>query len=164
VFWSTGTAVVLPLGEVVVEGYKTTVKAKSNNATTTVTSKTITDRPNASFLQTLQGQIAGLNIATGSGQPGANTSVLLRGLGSINGNSEPLYVVDGVMMNVDNFRSLNPNDIETVSVLKDAGATAIYGNRGSNGVIVIKTRRADFKSKLKITYSSTTGFTEIQQN
>lgn len=154
----------IQLGEVVVEGYKTTVKAKSNNATTTVTSKTITDRPNASFLQTLQGQIAGLNIATGSGQPGANTSVLLRGLGSINGNSEPLYVVDGVMMNVDNFRSLNPNDIETVSVLKDAGATAIYGNRGSNGVIVIKTRRADFKSKLKITYSSTTGFTEIQQN
>jgi Ca-activated chloride channel family protein len=108
---------------------------------TTVTSKTIEGRPNASFVQTLQGQAPGLNITTGSGQPGnTNTTVVLRGVGSINGNIEPLYVIDGVPQNSDNFRKLNPNDITNVSVLKDASATSIYGNRGSNGVIIVTTK------------------------
>lgn len=108
---------------------------------TTVTSKTIEGRPNASFVQTLQGQVPGLNITTGSGQPGnTNTTVVLRGVGSINGNIEPLYVIDGVPQNSDNFRKLNPNDITNVSVLKDASATSIYGNRGSNGVIIVTTK------------------------
>src|SRR5690606_17574877 len=115
--------------------------------------KTIEGRPNASFIQTLQGQVPGLNIATGSGQPGANnTTVILRGLGSITGSVEPLYVIDGVPMSSDRFRSLNPNDIESINVLKDAGATAIYGNRGANGVIVITTKRASFDSALSVKY------------
>jgi len=104
-----------------------------------------------------------LNISTGSGQPGANSTVILRGLGSINGNVEPLYVIDGVPLNTDNFRSLNTNDIESLSVLKDAGATAIYGNRGANGVIVITTKKGGYESPLTIKYSSTTGFTELQK-
>jgi TonB-linked SusC/RagA family outer membrane protein len=153
------------LDAVVVEAYRTTSQKKSNIASTTVTSKTIEGRPNASFVQTLQGQIPGLNITTGSGQPGANnTTVILRGVGSINGNIEPLYVIDGVPQNSDNFRSINPNDIESVSVLKDAGATSIYGNRGANGVIIVKTKRGSYDSKLQIKYTGTTGFSKMQTN
>jgi len=150
---------------VVVTTYKTTSKAENATAVSTVTSKTIEGRPNASFIQTLQGQVPGLNIATGSGQPGDNnTTVILRGVGSINGNIEPLYVIDGVPMSSDRFRSLNPNDIESVTVLKDAGATAIYGNRGANGVIDIKTKNASFDSSLAIKYVGTTGLSTIQDN
>jgi TonB-linked SusC/RagA family outer membrane protein len=153
------------LDDVVVEAYRTSSKERSNIASTTVTSKTIENRPNASFVQTLQGQIPGLNISTGSGQPGANnTTVILRGVGSINGNIEPLYVIDGVPQSNDNFRSINPADIESVSVLKDAGATSIYGNRGANGVIIVKTKRGGYNSKLSIKYSGLTGFSTMQNN
>jgi len=152
------------LDDVIVEAYRTTTRATTNIAVTTVTSKTIEGRPNANFIQTLQGQVPGLNISTGSGQPGANSTVILRGIGSINGNVEPLYVIDGVPLNGDNFRSINPNDIESVSVLKDAGATSIYGNRGSNGVIIVKTKRGSFNSSLNIKYTGTTSFTTMQDN
>lgn len=152
------------LDDVVVEAYRNTTKRTSNIAVTTVTSKTIEGRPNANFIQTLQGQVPGLNISTGSGQPGANSTVILRGYGSINGNVEPLYVIDGVPLNSDNFRSINPNDIESVSVLKDAGATSIYGNRGANGVIIVKTKRGSFNSSLNIKYTGNTSFTVMQDN
>ncbi len=156
---------VTTLGEVVVEAYRTTAKAKSNIASTTVSAKTIEGRPNASFVQTLQAQVPGLNIATGSGSPGsANTTIILRGVGSVNGNIEPLFVIDGVPANQVNFRSINPNDIESVSVLKDAAATSIYGNRGANGVIVVKTKRGTFDSKLNVRYSVVTGFTSLQDH
>ena len=149
---------------VIVEGYKQTSRVKSSNAVVTVSAEAIQDRPNANFMQTLQGQVAGLQIATGSGQPGANSTVILRGRGSINGNVEPLYIIDGVQMNTDNFRSINPNEIESVSVLKDAGATAIYGNRGGNGVIIVTTKGSKFKQKLKVEYTGVTGVTNIQSN
>src|SRR5690606_21748270 len=145
--------------------YRTVSKEKSAVAATTVTSKTIEGRPNASFLQTLQGQIPGLNIATGSGQPGSSdTQGLLRGLGSINGNVQPLYIIDGVPMSSDRFRSINPNDIENITVLKDAGATAIYGNRGANGVIVVTTKNASFDSALSVKYVGTVGVSSLQEN
>ncbi len=153
------------LDEIVLDTYRTTSKEQSSIAASTVTSKTIEGRPNASFIQTLQGQVPGLNISTGSGQPGDNNStVILRGLGSINGSVEPLYVIDGVPMSSDRFRSLNPNDIENVSVLKDAGATAIYGNRGANGVIVVTTKSASFDSSLSIKYVGTTTLSTLQDN
>lgn len=147
-------------------GYtRTATRATSNVAVSTVTSKTIEGRPNASFVQTLQGQIPGLNISTGSGQPGSsNTLVILRGIGSINGNVEPLYVIDGMPMSSANFRSLNPNDIDAISVLKDAGATSIYGNRGANGVIIVKTKRGSFDSDLSVRYIATTGFSQMQSH
>lgn len=136
------------LAEVVVDSYRTT--SKSNTAASTVTSKTIEGRPNASFIQTLQGQVPGLNIATGSGQPGSsNTTVVLRGIGSINGSTEPLYVIDGVPVSAERFRALNPNDIESVTVLKDSISAAIYGNRGANGVIKIDTQQTDKSKKRK---------------
>ncbi len=136
------------LAEIVVDSYRTT--SKSNTAASTVTSKTIEGRPNASFIQTLQGQVPGLNIATGSGQPGSsNTTVVLRGIGSINGSTEPLYVIDGVPVSAERFRALNPNDIESVTVLKDSISAAIYGNRGANGVIKIDTQQTDQSKKRK---------------
>jgi len=155
----------LKLEEVVVEGYRTTTKASTIVAQTTVTAKTIENRPNASFVNTLQGQVAGLNIATGTGQPGSKGSVVLRGLGSIYGNTDPLYVIDGFPTNSDNFRSLNPNDIESTTVLKDAAAISIYGSRGANGVIVIKTKKGGSgDAKTVFRYSSNTGYVQLQQS
>lgn len=104
-------------------------------------------RPNASFIETLQSQVAGLNVTTGTGQPGANGTVILRGIASLNGNIEPLYVVDGIPLGATTLKSLSTDDIESINVLKDASATALYGNRGANGVIVIKTKGSDGKPK-----------------
>jgi TonB-linked SusC/RagA family outer membrane protein len=150
---------------VVIEGYKTTTKATTNIASTTVSSKTIENRPNASFINTLQGQVAGLNIATGNGQPGSKGTVIIRGVGTINGTSDPLYVIDGFPTNSDNFRSVNPNDIESLTVLKDAAATSVYGNRGANGVIVVKTKKGSMgDSKTIFRYSTNTGIVQLQQS
>ena len=152
------------LGAVVVQAYRTTTREKSNISQTTVTAKTIEARPNASFIQTLQGQVPGLNISTGSGQPGSNSQVILRGIGSINGKIEPLFVIDGVPLDADNFRSLNPDDIESITVLKDAGATSIYGNRGANGAIVVTTKKGSFDGSSSIKYTVNTGFTSLQND
>lgn len=153
------------LGELVIDQYRTISKPKSTTSSSVVTSKTIEGRPNASFVQTLQGQVPGLNIATGSGQPGtANTSIILRGPGSINGNTEPLFVIDGVPMESSNFRSINQNDIENVTVLKDAGATSIYGNRGANGVIVVTTKGASFEQDLQVRYMGLTKVSSLQNH
>ncbi|MGB5377236.1 SusC/RagA family TonB-linked outer membrane protein [Muriicola sp.] len=153
------------LQEVVVQGYRNSTKEKSSIASVTINAdETIQNRPNASFVQTLSGQVAGLNITTNSGQPGASSNVNLRGVTSINGNTQPLYIIDGVPVDQDNFRSLNPQDIASVSVLKDAGATAIYGNRGANGVIVIKTRQGTYNSGLQVNYTGILSFNTLQDN
>ena len=150
--------------EVVVEGYRTTTKTKSVAASQTVNAKTIENRPNANVLNTLQGQLAGVNITASTGQPGAKPTVLIRGNGTYSGNTDPLYVIDGFPTNADNFRSINPNDIESVTVLKDASATSQYGNRASNGVIVITTKRPSLgQAKSVFRYSSNYG-TAILQN
>lgn len=154
----------LELGEVVITGYGTSTKEKASIATTTVSADKIAARPNASVVQTLSGQVAGLNITTTSGQPGANSTVNLRGVSSINGDTEPLFIIDGTPVDQDNFRSLNPNEIESISVLKDAGATAIYGNRGANGVIIIKTKSGGYELPLTVNYTGIAQFSEIQGN
>ncbi len=126
------------------------VKANDiNKAVTTISSETIKRKPNVSFVQSLQGQIPGLNITTGNGEPGSNTSVVLRGNSSLDGNPEPLYIIDGIPSSLNVFRNINPNDIQSVSVLKDEGATSIYGNRGANGVIVVNTKKSLTKRQLK---------------
>ena len=152
------------LDEVVVTGYATQTRAKSSVSTVRVTAETIENRPNASFVQTLAGQVPGLNITTSSGQPGANSLVQLRGVASINGDTEPLFIIDGTPVDQDNFRSLNPQDIASIDVLKDAGATSIYGNRGANGVIVIKTRQGSFNQGLRINYQGFMSFSSLQDN
>ncbi|SCY40384.1 TonB-dependent outer membrane receptor, SusC/RagA subfamily, signature region [Nonlabens sp. Hel1_33_55] len=118
------------LDAVVVQAYRTTAK---------ISSPAVEDRPNASVTQRLEGQVAGLNVI--SGQPGANTLIQLRGASSVNGDSEPLIIVDGVPMTEAEFRAIDPNNVQEVAVLKDANATSIYGNRGANGVIIISTKK-----------------------
>jgi len=152
------------LEEVVVQGYRTSTKEKSSIASVTISAETIQNRPNASFVSTLSGQVAGLNIFAASGQPGANTNVNLRGITSVNGNTEPLFIIDGAPVDQDNFRSLNPNEIASISVLKDAGATAIYGNRGANGVIIIKTKQGGYNTAFKINYTGIMSFSSLQDN
>ncbi|WP_339687095.1 SusC/RagA family TonB-linked outer membrane protein [uncultured Nonlabens sp.] len=152
------------LDQVVVIGYRTTTAVKSSVASSIVTDKTIKNRPNANILQTLSGQVAGLNINTTSGQPGGDSTINLRGIGSINGNTEPLFIIDGAFVDEDNFRSLNPQDIKTISVLRDAAATAIYGNRGANGVVVIETSQGSYDSPLEVSFNSLTTFTQLQDN
>lgn len=145
------------------DGYKSTSKAKQVSAVTTVTSEAIENRPNVNFLNTLQGQVAGANISTFSGQPGTNKiDVLVRGLSSPSSDSTPLFVIDGVPLTQAFFRNLNPNEIENVTVLKDAAATAIYGNRGTNGVIVITTKQGKFNQSFSVNYSSSYGLTEFR--
>ena len=128
------------LEEVVVVAYGTEKASNVTSAIQTVKAEDIEQVPNASLDQILQGQAAGLNIQTSSGQPGASGTVILRGRNSINGNVEPLFIIDGVPVNEDNFRSLNSNDIANVSVLKDGSASALYGNRGAGGVIIVTTK------------------------
>jgi TonB-dependent SusC/RagA subfamily outer membrane receptor len=106
------------------------------SSVTIVKTETVTEG-----IQTLQGQVSGVDVNTGSGQPGQSATVMIRGRSSMNGDIEPLFIIDGVPVNQDSFRSLNQNDIDTMSVLKDTAATAIYGNRGAGGVILITTKK-----------------------
>jgi len=152
------------LDEVVITGYTTTTRKKQATASTQISAKTVENRPSTSLVQTLTGQVPGLAISTSTGQPGANSLVQLRGVNSINGNTEPLFIMDGVPINEDNFRSLNQNEIESITVLKDAGATAIYGSRGANGVIVIKTKTGKAGSPLKVLYTGIASFSSILGN
>jgi TonB-linked SusC/RagA family outer membrane protein len=151
------------LEEVVVQGYRTVTKKTAVTAAASITAQTIENRPNANALNTVQGQLAGVNITANTGQPGAKPSVIIRGVGTLNGNSDPLYVIDGFPSNSDGFRSLNPNDIASFDVLKDASAISEYGSRGSNGVIVIKTKRASFSDdKTTFRYSTQYGISDLQ--
>ena len=144
-------------------GYKSTTKATSVVSQSTVNAKAIEDRPNVNFLNSLQGQVAGANISSFSGQPGTNKiDVIIRGQSSLNASTDPLYVIDGVPMSQAFFRNLNGNEIESVTVLKDAAATAIYGNRATNGVISIRTKKGSFRKSFSVNYSSSYGLTEFR--
>lgn len=154
------------IDEVVVVGYNNKRLLKSSNdAVTTVTSEMIENRPNINALASIQGQAAGLQISFNSGSPGSNKiTALIRGVGSISGSSAPLYVVDGIPVSETYFRSINPDDVASGSVLKDAAATSIYGNRGSNGVIIITTKSGKYNSPLKVGYSSNVGISILQKH
>jgi TonB-linked SusC/RagA family outer membrane protein len=152
------------LDTVVVQAYRNTTAERSNVASITLGGEKTVDRPNASIIQRLQGQIPGLNVQTTSGQPGANSNIQIRGASSINGNTEPLILVDGVPVDEDVFRSFNPNDVESTTVLKDAAGTAIYGNRGANGVILITTKSGKFEQPLQVSYTGVTAFTDLIEN
>ena len=109
------------------------------------------EQPTFNALQSLRGKVAGVNIFSNSGAPTGSNRVIIRGVGSINASSDPLYVVDGLVM--DNIDMMNPNDIESIEVLKDASATAIYGARGANGVILVTTERGASGEGAIIKYS-----------
>ena len=114
------------LEEVVLQGYRTATRAKSSVASQTLSNETIRNRPNANVLQTLAGQVAGLEVNTVSGQPGAAPTVRIRGVNSINGNTAPLFIIDGTPVDEDNFRSINPQEIASIDVLKDAADQFVY--------------------------------------
>ena len=139
------------LNDVVVVGYGTSKKEAFTGSAGIVKADVIADRPISSFEKALQGTVSGVTVSSVSGQPGATSTVRIRGVGSITGNSTPLYVIDGVVITTgdlsqvatttDVLSSLNPSDIESVTVLKDASASSIYGSRAANGVILITTKK-----------------------
>lgn len=135
--------------EVVVIGYDKFIKSRIMSSISTIFSETLENRPNVAVLNALQGSAPGVIINSSSGSPGSTKlSVTVRGTSSVSSHLDPLYVVDGYISNSSEFRKLNSNDIESISVLKDAAATSIYGNRGANGVIIINSKK-DKYSKLK---------------
>jgi TonB-linked SusC/RagA family outer membrane protein len=151
--------------EVVVLGYsKTATKAKTTTSSVTVGSETLENRPNISVLNSIQGTAPGIVVNSASGSPGSGKfNILIRGTSSLNGSTDPLYVVDGVITSGSQFRNLNSYDIDTFSILKDAQATAIYGNRAANGVVVITTKGGKFNAGLKVSYDALTSFSKLPE-
>ncbi|GAB2791942.1 TonB-dependent receptor [Rhabdobacter roseus] len=136
------------LEEVVVVGYGTQRKIETTGSIASVKAEELTQLPVTNVAQGLQARVSGVQINQNSGSPGGNISVRIRGTNSINGNAEPLYVIDGIQISngggindVSPLSTINPNDIESVEVLKDASASAIYGARAANGVVLITTKR-----------------------
>ncbi len=161
---------VASLDEVVVVGYGTQTKESVTGSVGTVKSSQLEQVPVSTFEQTLRGNVAGLQATAVDGAPGGNTQVRIRGIGSITASSEPLYVIDGIPVQngsigtIDNdgtstnvMATINPNDIASISVLKDAASTAIYGSRGANGVILITTKSGS-SGKPRIVLKTLTGF------
>lgn len=161
------------LDEVVVTGYGVTRKQAFTGAASTLNKNQIGNKVDPNPIKSLEGTVPGLQMNIGSGQPGAPVSIYLRGKNSINSGTQPLYVIDGVAFDNDNvglradegqttspLSTLNANDIETITVLKDATATSIYGARAANGVIVITTKRGT-KGKPRVNFTAKLGFNEM---
>lgn len=147
------------LEEVVITGYARESKAKFAGAVTTISGKTVNDVPVGSFDQAFQGRVPGMLVNSGSGQPGSSAQVTIRGIKSIQGaGAQPLYVLDGVPIPAFDMQTLNPDDFESITVLKDATAAAIYGARGGTGVIVITSKRGK-TGKNVVTYKTQYGIT-----
>lgn len=138
------------IDEVVAIGYGTARRKDLTGSVATINQDNLKDKPVSSVDQQLVGQIAGVQIQTRSGKPGGGSSMKIRGNGSIGAGNEPLYVVDGMPysegldVNLNPLAFINPNDIESISILKDASSTAIYGSRGSNGVVMITTKKGSY--------------------
>ncbi len=148
------------LDEVIVTGYGTQKRSQYAGAASKVDGKAINQVPNGSIDQILQGRAPGLYVTAGSGQPGDPASVVIRGVGTIGGTSTPLYIMDGIPIQSATFSALSASDIASVDVLKDAVATALYGSRGSNGVIVITTKRGKNNGKVTFGAKSQFGFSD----
>jgi len=165
------------LDEVVVVGYGTVKKSDLTGAVSSIKADDFNNGVNVSVEQALQGRVAGVQISQKSNEPGGGLSISIRGSGSIQAGSEPLYVIDGIIVNNGSIaatgglgftgnenprnplNSLNPADIESIEVLKDASATAIYGSRGSNGVVIVTTKKGA-KGKLRVKYDGYYGLQE----
>ena len=153
------------LQDVVVVGYGTTKKANLTGSVATIKAPEIENTPFTSIDKALQGKVAGLQSAASSGQPGASQEILIRGFSSISASTQPLWIVDGVILNTGDISrlqttanvlsTLNPNDIESISVLKDAASQSIYGSRAANGVIIVTTKKGrSGKTRIRFDYES----------
>jgi len=149
------------LNEVVVVGYGTVKKRDLTGAISSVSAEQLAAVPAMTAAQALQGKAAGLNIVTTSGAPGAGTNITIRGGTSITQSTKPLYIVDGYQMD-DALNIINPNDIKSIEILKDASSTAIYGARGSNGIIAITTKSGR-KGKTAVSYNSFISFDKLSK-
>lgn len=151
----------LQLDDVVVIAYGVRKKGTVAGSVSTVKSEKLENTPTAAFDQALQGQVAGLTVLSNTGEPSASASMKIRGTNSINSNTSPLYILDGVEISASDFNTINPADIENMSVLKDASSTSIYGARAANGVIVITTRRGRNMDRPNINYRMQMGWSAI---
>ena len=151
--------------EVVVIGYGQVAKKDLTGSVSTVKMNDIKDLPTLSVDNALQGRIAGADFMSTTGEPGATTTIRIRGTRSINASNEPLIVVDGVMDAIHDLNDINSDDIASISVLKDASSTAIYGSRGANGVILITTKRGlGTTGKPNITFKTDIGFSQLPRH
>lgn len=144
------------LDEVIVVAYGSAKKSSFTGSAANVNSKDMELRPVASATKALEGNVSGVQVTSGSGQPGSSPNIRIRGFGSINASSAPLYVVDGIPYD-GNLASINPADIESMTVLKDASAGALYGARGANGVVMITTKQGK-SGKANVNWRSTVGW------
>lgn len=149
------------LDEVVVVGYGVQKKSDLTGSVANIKSERLMERPATTVEQALAGRVAGVNVSTNSGRPGGRTSIQIRGYSSINASSTPLYVVDGVVWEGGGLDAINPNDIQSIDILKDASSTAIYGTRGSNGVIIITTKKGKLGQKASISYDTNVSFSKL---
>lgn len=155
------------LGEVVVVGYGTQQKSDVTGAITSLKSESFNQGVVTNPGQLLQGKISGVNVTSASGEPGAAQNVIIRGIGSLRSGTQPLYVVDGFLLDnssqgfdTNPLNFLNPNDIESIDVLKDASATAVYGSRASNGVVVITTKKGR-SGKTEMNFSASAAWSSM---
>ena len=148
--------------EVVVVGYGSAKKLGTiAGSVATVTSEKFENRPVANIGDALQGQVAGLQVFTSTGEPSASVAMRIRGVTSINASTAPLYILDGSEITSTTFQTLNPNDIETMTVLKDASSTAIYGSRAANGVIILTSKRGKYGQAPQISVTAQFGFSKM---
>ncbi len=149
------------LDDAVVIGYGTQKKSDLTGSVGIVSMEEIITPATGTADQALQGRIAGVDILSGGGEPGQGSSIRVRGTRSISAGNDPLIVVDGIVDAVEDFSDINPDDIKSITVLKDASSTAIYGARGSNGVILVTTKGDATGGKVSVTFSASVGWSEL---
>lgn len=141
------------LSEVVVVGYGSQKKSQTTGAISSVSAKQIQEMPITSLGQAMQGRVAGVDVSQSGSRPGSVPKILIRGRRSFNAGNDPLYVVDGIPLSAG-YEDLNPSDVQSMEVLKDATATAIYGARGANGVVLVTTKRGAVKGKTTVSFDT----------
>ena len=152
------------MDEVVVIAYGVRKKGTIAGSVSTVKAEKMENVPAAGFDQALQGQTPGLTVMSNSGEPSKPATFHIRGTNSINSGTSPLFILDGVSINSSDFNSISPSDIESVTVLKDASSTSIYGARAANGVVVITTKRGRSLDTAKVTFRTQLGFSRLAQD
>ena len=152
------------IDEVVVVAYGVRKKGTIAGSVSTVKSEKLENVPTASFDQALQGQTPGLTVISNSGEPSEAATFQIRGTNSINSGTTPLFILDGVPIESSSFNAISPSDIESISVLKDASSTSIYGARAANGVVVITTKRGRKTDGAKVTFRGQWGFSQLAGN
>lgn len=149
------------LNDVVVVGYGTQAKKDLTGAIGVVPQAKMANQATVGIGQNLQGKLAGVQVTQNDGTPYSGTQIRIRGTGSFGASSNPLVVIDGMITN-DGLSNLNPNDVENITVLKDAASAAIYGSRGANGVVIVTTKKGNFEAPLRVSFDAFTSMDEVR--